>query len=112
MTDMTWKAYERRLAKLLGTQRIPVTGERNGADAETPLFCFQFKKRQTFPGYVAEWLDSIRTNAAMREPAKIGVVVMQRPRRDDLDSLVVMSVRDFIDLHGGRAGASPTREAK
>ncbi len=28
MSDRTWKAFERRLARQLGTHRIPSTGER------------------------------------------------------------------------------------
>ncbi|HWP38985.1 MAG TPA: hypothetical protein VNL18_15670 [Gemmatimonadales bacterium] len=99
MADRSWKSYERRCAKLLGTRRIPVTGERHGADAETPLFAIQFKHRQAFPGYVARWLDGIRAAAAPR--GKIGLVVMQRPQHRDLDSLVVLSLRDWIALHVG-----------
>lgn len=103
MSDTGWKQYERRIARLLGTRRIPVTGERGGADAETPVFAFQFKKRATVPRYLIEWLDGIR--GARR--GKVGVVVMQLPHRQDLDALVVMSLRDFLDLHGPvRVGVS------
>lgn len=52
MADRTWKAYERRIARLLGTRRIPVTGERTGADADTPLLAVQCKKRTRIPGYL------------------------------------------------------------
>lgn len=100
MSDTRWKAFERRIAVLLGTRRIAVTGERDGADFETPMFCFQAKKRKTFPGYVAEWLDLIHGKGATRTPAKIGVVILQRPRGADLDALVIVSLRDWLDLHG------------
>ncbi len=82
MPNATWKAFERRLARLLGTERIPVTGERAGADFETPLFAFQAKKRATVPGYLAEWLDGIRA----ARPDKVGIVIMQLPRRPDCDA--------------------------
>ena len=104
MSDRGWKAYERRIARLLGTQRIPVTGERAGADLETPLLAVQAKKRATVPGYWFEWLDGIRVAAARRN--KIGVVVMQRPYGVELDSLVVLSLRDWIELH------SPARDGQ
>ena len=32
MADKSWKAFERRLAARVGGARIPVTGERDGAD--------------------------------------------------------------------------------
>lgn len=101
MSDTRWKAFERRVAVLLGTRRIPVTGERDGADFEDGMFCYQAKSRASqFPGYVLEWLDKIRRKAAERSPAKIGVVILQRPRCLDQDALVVVSLRDWIDLHG------------
>ncbi len=96
MPNTTWKAFERRLARLLGTERIPVTGERAGADFETPLFAFQAKKRVTVPGYLSDWLDGIRA----ARPDKVGVVIMQLPHRPDRDALVVLSLQDWLDLHG------------
>ena len=32
MADKAWKAFERRIAERVGGKRIPVTGERDGAD--------------------------------------------------------------------------------
>lgn len=95
MSDRTWKARERRLAKLLGTHRIPVTGERHGADCETSLFAYQIKARRTIPGYLAAWLDGIRG----ARPSKVGVLILQRPRGQDLDACVVLSLRDWLALH-------------
>ena len=104
MSDRAWKAFERRLARQLGTHRIPVTGERAGADFEDPVFVYQAKKRRTFPGYVAEWLDQTRTTAAARSPEKVGVVILQRPRGRDGDALVIVAFRDWCDLHVGTLG--------
>ena len=103
MADRGWKAYERRVARLLGTQRIPVTGERAGADCRTAMFAVQIKKRATVPGYLTRWVDGIRQSASPH--GLTGIVVMQLPHRADLDSLVVLSLRDWIELHGpaGRA---------
>lgn len=113
MTDMRWKAFERRLAVALGTTRIPVTGERDGADFEDGMFCYQAKTRaRQFPSYVVEWLDKIRGKAATRSPTKVGIVILQRPRARDRDALVVMTFADFLELHGplrlGQQPESPT----
>jgi hypothetical protein len=98
MRDPGWKQFERRVARLLGTERIPHTGARAGADAETPLFVFQFKKTKRLPGYLREWLDGVRITATAHK--KTGVVVMQTPRTQDLDAFVVISLRDWLELHG------------
>lgn len=102
MADTRWKAFERRLAADLGLRRIPVTGERDGADFENALFVYQAKKRKLFPGYVAEWLDRVCGKAASRVPGKIGVVVMQRPRQPDTEALVIVRWSDWLALHGNR----------
>ncbi len=106
MSDTSWKAYERRLAKRLGTQRIPVTGERNGADALTPMFAYQFKKRSksTPPSKsLLAWLDGICEAADRAGGDRIGVVIWQRSQGClDGESLVVLRLGDWEALHGSR----------
>ena len=51
MSDRAWKAFERRLARQLGTQRIPVTGERAGADFTDGMFAYQAKLFFVFEFY-------------------------------------------------------------
>ena len=99
MPDKTWKAFERRLCVDAGTTRIPVTGERDGADGTTAMFCFQFKLRRTLPLWLWEWLDGIVAHAESR--GKVGVLVLKRPRQRDADALVVLRWQDWLDLHGG-----------
>lgn len=108
MSDTSWKAYERRIARRLGTERIPVTGERNGADALTPMFAYQFKKRSksTPPSRkLLAWLDGIRDAAARAGGDRIGVVVWQRSQGClDSESLVVLRLEDWEALHRSRPG--------
>lgn len=98
MPEKAWKAFEKRMARDVGTERIPVTGERNGADCANNLFCFQFKLRKAMPGWLWEWLAGIRSNA--EASGKIGVLVLKKPRQQDRDALVVLSWGDWQDLHG------------
>ena len=94
----TWKAAERRVARDLGGQRIPVTGiGRDAADVVTPLFHVQVKLRNSLPSWLWGWLSGIRMDA---EAGKIGILVLKRPRECDREALVVMSYGDFVDLHG------------
>ena len=53
MADKSWKAFERRVAKRVGGKRIPVTGERDGADVVAGPFVYQAKLRRGLPSYLA-----------------------------------------------------------
>jgi hypothetical protein len=104
MADKGWKAFERRMARDCGTERIPVTGERHGADCATALFAMQFKLRRVLPAYLWAWLAGIRTNA--QAAGKVGVLVVKKPRQQDRDALVVLSWQDWLDLHGSPPAAT------
>lgn len=97
MADRGWKQRERRMATALGTTRIPVTGERAGADCQTEMFAYQIKSRGRQPEYLRDWLDGIKCAA---RDGRIGVVIWQGPRRPDDDALVVLRFKDWVDLHG------------
>lgn len=95
----TWKAAERRVAMDLGGQRIPVTGiDRDGADVVTPMFHVQVKLRKALPAWLWTWLSGICADA--KPHGKVGILILKKPRQADCDGLVVMSFRDFRDLHG------------
>ncbi len=98
MTDREWKAFERRLARSLGTQRIPVRGERDGADFEDAMFAYQAKLGRRYPAYLRSWLAGI-VDAGERS-GLVGVVVWKPKGGRDEDALVVLRFRDWCDLHG------------
>jgi hypothetical protein len=82
----------------MGGKRIPVTGERNGADVICPLFRYQLKVRRALPDWLFSWLAGIVANAA--GSGSIGVLVLRRPRRPRRDGLVVVRWSDWVQLHG------------
>ena len=99
MADKAWKATERRMARDVGTQRIPVTGiDRDGADFEDAIACYQLKVRRVIPDWLWAWLGGIRTTGARK--SKAGVLVLKRPGELDEDALVVLCWKDWLDLHG------------
>jgi len=98
MSDKGWKQYERRAARDMGVERIPVTGERHGADCATGLFCFQFKLRRSFPGWLWEWLAGIV--GAAQPSGRVGVLVLKKPHQRDAEALVVLRWADWVQLHG------------
>jgi len=63
MPDTTWKAFARRLAQALGTGRVtgrvPVTGERAGADFGDGMFGYQAKLGRRCSAYLRDWLAGI-----------------------------------------------------
>ena len=101
MADKGWKAAERRLARDVGTERIPVTGERHGADFTDGVACYQLKVRKMLPGWLWGWLSGIQS--AGRKVGKAGVLVLKQPRARDDEAIVILSWRDWVDLHGDAA---------
>ena len=97
MADKSWKAFERRVAKRVGGKRIPVTGEREGADVVAGQFCYQAKLRRGMPSYLREWLRGI--TAAGERCGATGVVVWKMPGARDDDAVVVLRLKDWQDLH-------------
>jgi hypothetical protein len=95
MADRAWNSSA-RMRRDVGTQRIPVTGERCGADGETARFCFQFKLRRAIPACLFLWLSGIVATAIPK--GKTGVLVLKRPRMADTDALIVVRWSDWCEL--------------
>ena len=94
----TWKRRERDVAKAVGGRRVPVTGiDRHGADVDHPMFAFQVKHGRGRPSYLREWLDGICFNA---RPGQVGIVVWAMNGERLMDSVVLMRMKDFTELHG------------
>jgi len=98
MSDKRWKAVERRVAKKLGCERIPVTGDRDGADLSNSLFAVQVKSRRTLPAWLWTWLAGITGTAARHD--KVGVLVLHQPGHELDDAVVCVRFKDWTDLHG------------
>lgn len=84
----------------MGVERIPNTGERDGADARTPLFVFQFKLRRAIPVWLWDWMMGIRQTADAAGGERIGVLVLKRPGMRDDDALAIVKWKDWVELHG------------
>ena len=104
--DKSWKAFERRLAELVGGKRIPVTGERYGADVDAGPFVYQAKLRRGLPSYLRDWLRGI-TAAGARKNAT-GVVVWKAPHKPDDEAVVILRLKDWQALHGPQKKKRPT----
>ena len=97
--DRAWKAFERRIAKRVGGKRIPITGERDGADVVGGgPFVYQAKLRKGVPSYLKSWLRGI-VEAGERS-GSTGVVVWKQPGARDDDALVLLRLKDWQAWHG------------
>jgi hypothetical protein len=100
MADKTWKRRERQVAAALGGRRIPITGlDRHGADVTTARLAVQVKRGRRRPGYLSDWLDGIRARGA--ETARTGIVVWCDHQEDIQEAIVLLRLRDFIELREG-----------
>jgi hypothetical protein len=101
MSNKGWKQFERRCARRMGVERIPVTGiDRNGADFSNAMFDVQCKLREGQPAYLREWLSGIVATAKGHD--RVGIVVWKETGagRPDDEAIVLMRWKDFTDLHG------------
>ena len=95
MADTAWKAAERAHAADLGVRRIPVTGvDRHGADFTDATCAYQHKLRRALPSWMFRWLAGIVTTAGAS--GRIGVLVLNKPRRPRAEALVVLRWSDWL----------------
>ena len=98
MTDRAWKAFERTIAKRVGGKRLPCDGSKDGADVDAGPFVYQCKLGRRMPSYIRDWLRGIV--AAGERKGAVGVMVWKVPGARVDDSVVVLRLRDWADLHG------------
>jgi hypothetical protein len=99
-----WKTCERRIAELLGGQRIPITGRQRGEtpDIEHEALSIEVKSRKSLPVWLLKALN--QAQAASNDGKKIPVVVLHQDHAPYAHSLVVLKLKDFADhLNGGVA---------
>ena len=100
MADKSWKAFERRIAQRVGGRRIPVTGERDGADVVGGgPFVYQAKLRKGVPSYLRElgYRGIVEGGGALRRRYRCFRCGKQPNARDD-DAVVVLRLRDWASL--------------
>ena len=96
MPDKTWKAFERKVAKILGGKRIPSSGAAPGfkGDVEHPLFFIECKHGLQIPKTIVSWYLKAKEQA--KKESKIPIVVMKPKGKHE--EYVVISLTDFAKL--------------
>jgi hypothetical protein len=95
-----WKSIERKVAALLGGQRVPVTGRQRGSEPDIahPLFSIEVKHREKLP----EWLFDAMSQAVASKKSddQLPIVVLHSKGQRITESFVVCRLGEFADYYG------------
>ena len=93
----SWKDVERKLAKELGTLRLPNTGYGN-PDFETERFSYQSKKRKSMPKWIWDAIDQATADAS---EGKVPVVAFTESKQGiKRKTLMVVTLEDWKKITG------------
>ncbi len=100
-----WKQAERRIAAMLGGERVPVSGRGRGfaPDIEHPKLAVEVKTRASLPAWIE---DAMRQAEAAAEvdaryfdlPHKTPVTVLHNGRKPYRDALVLIRLSEFSEM--------------
>ncbi len=98
MSDKLWKSVERKIATLIGGERVPVSGRSRGSapDIRHNRFSIEVKHRKDLPGWILEAMEQAEASKTMAE--QIPVVFLHEKGMPYQDCLTVMRLSDLIDL--------------
>lgn len=97
MSDMNWKAQERRIAKQFGTTRTPLSGSNSGgtqSDTKHPRLYIEIKSRKRLPEWFTKTVEDTKAKA-MKED-KIPLTVFHQ--KGSTDDYFVLNVSDIIKI--------------
>jgi len=99
MSDKRWKATERRVARILGGRRVPVSGRGRGdaPDIAHAWLSIEIKDRATLPAWLLDALDQAEASATAEQ---LPVAVLHRAGDRHDAALVVLRLRDFVAWFG------------
>ncbi len=97
MSEKFCNRTERKIAKLLGGRRVPVSGRQRGdvSDVEHDQLSMEVKSRKILPAWILEALDQAQ---AASENGRIPVALLHQPSRKYADSLCVLRLKDLSRL--------------
>lgn len=93
MSDKSWKAFERRVAKMLGGRRTGILG---GEDIEHPVYSGECKLLQSLPAWLTKLWAQTEANCPV---GKIPVAMVKKNGGLDRDALTILRLGDFVELY-------------
>ena len=92
----TWKAVERKLARLFGVEREGCTGEA-GPDFVSASYSVEVKHRKQLPQWIKGALEQAEVNC---KDGTMPLVILHERYQGYEDSLVLCRLREFRDWFG------------
>ncbi len=95
-----WKSCERRIAALVGGERVPVSGRERGysPDIRHERLSIEVKSRKKLPAWIE---DAVRQAEASARDGQLPVAVLHHDGRRYSDCLVVLRLKDFVSSMRG-----------
>ncbi len=93
----TWKFAERRIARQLGGQRIPVSGRAGQPDIRHPWLSIEVKHRRRLPRWLLTALAQAEQAAT---PGQLPVAILHQHGQRYSEALVVLRLQDFREWFG------------
>jgi len=90
----TWKDHERRIAKRLGGERVPVSDNRSSTDVLHAIFSIECKLRKALP----TWLHGAMRQAMDAHSNKMPIAILHETGKNSDDDYVVVRLKDFEQL--------------
>lgn len=104
----TWKYAERALAKLVGGERVPVSGRAGQPDIRHPWLAIEVKHRKTLPQWI---LGAVQQAERAAQPSQLPIAILHQHGQRYREALVVLRLKDFEawfgEVHGAETTAPP-----
>lgn len=100
-----WKQAERRIARMIGGERVPVSGRGRGysPDVEHSTLSIEVKSRASYPAWLEDAMRQAEAASTVEarktgHPLKTPVTVLHRDGKRYADDLVLCRLSDFVRL--------------
>ena len=96
MADKAWKACERRIAKYIGGERVPITGRARGSapDIDHAWLSIEVKYRKKLPDWMHDAMSQAKASARGNQ---MPVVIYCENGMDTGKCYIVTELGDFTD---------------
>jgi Holliday junction resolvase len=101
-----WKPVERELARILGGERVPVSGRTRGyaPDIEHPWLALEIKSRKNLPLFLANGMDQAEKAAAWakrrQDKDKLPCLISHQDGRHYDNAVISFRLKDWLEWWG------------